>query len=174
MTISFHPAAPDDLSRLVAVDAAACALFAAVGVNIDLPKDHPFVAAEAQRWGLALGAGQVLGAYASEGRGEQLVGFAVVGELDGQPYLEQISVSPAFMRRGIGSQLLTRVMATTGKSPWWLTTYAHVAWNAPYYCRFGFEVVGDEDCGPELRETLSIQRAVLPHPAQRVAMVRRQ
>lgn len=44
----------------------------------------------------------------------------------------------------------------------WLTTYAHLAWNAPFYQRFGFETMADAACGPEIREVLAAQRAVLP------------
>jgi hypothetical protein len=32
-----------------------------------------------------------------------------------------------------------------------LTTFEHVAWNAPYYVRYGFEVMEEDEFGPELR-----------------------
>ncbi len=55
----------------------------------------------------------------------------------------------------------------------WLTTYAHLPWNGPFYERHGFVVMRDNDCGPELRAILDEQRAVLPDPKKRVAMARR-
>lgn len=38
-----------------------------------------------------------------------IVGFALVGLIDGQPHLEEMDVHPAFGRRGIGARLLAAV-----------------------------------------------------------------
>lgn len=166
--IEIRRAARSELPLLQAIDMAACSVFDAIGLHVNLSDTHPFVTAEAARWRAALAEEQVFVAL-SDG---SAVGFAVVGRQDGAPYLDQLSVLPAFMRRGIGAALIHQVIALNGELPLWLTTYTHVPWNAPYYARFGFRVVPDVDCGAELRANLAQQRAALPLPKQRVAMVR--
>jgi GNAT superfamily N-acetyltransferase len=74
------------------------------------------------------------------------------------PQLEQLSVAPPSMRRGIGRALLERVRETVGHERVWLTTYDHLPWNRPFYERFGFARAPDADHGPELREALAEQR----------------
>src|SRR5512146_3461086 len=93
--------------------------------------------------------------------------------LDNEPYLDQLSVRTRFMRAGIGSALLARVaskLRSAGHSTLWLTTYAHLGWNRPFYERVGFVVVPEGDSGPQLRQELAYQRRWLPCPDQRVVM----
>ena len=40
-----------------------------------------------------------------------------------------------------------------------LTTFAKVPWNAPFYARFGFEVLDERLLSPRLREILANERA---------------
>ena len=101
----------------------------------------------------------------------EAVGFAAVATLDGDPYLDQLSVRRAAMRRGVGSRLLAHAVATSGV-PMWLTTYGHLPWNAPWYARRGFVLVDEDAWRPGVRGDIEQQRAVLPAPAQRVVMVR--
>ncbi len=78
------------------------------------------------------------------------------------------------MRRGIGTSLLRRAIAwaaADSSSRLWLTTWAHVPWNAPFYARHGFVAHPEAACGPELRAILRRQREVLPDPDRRIAMV---
>lgn len=174
-SLTLRKAAPHELSALVALDAAASALYDSVGLHVDLPETHPFVLAEQSRWGAAVQRGAAFVVAPKDGnsnRDDAIAAFAVLGEHDGVAYLDQLSVHPTCMRRGIGSALLRHVISTNGAGPLWLTTYAHVPWNAPFYVRFGFRVVPETSCGPELRQVLAIQRAALPDPEQRVAMVR--
>lgn len=169
LAIDIRRAAPTELPRLQAIDMAACALFDAVGLHVNLSSAHPFVTAEAERWAFALAKGDVLVAVDASG---VIAGFAVLGQQDDAPYLDQLAVHPTFMRRGIGGALLRQVIVRGGPRPLWLTTYGDVAWNAPYYEKFGFRIAADAECGPQMRHTLATQRAALPHPGQRVAMVR--
>jgi ribosomal protein S18 acetylase RimI-like enzyme len=93
--------------------------------------------------------------------------------LDGEPYLDQLSVKMHCMRQGIGSALLRAVEDLTrgrGGRHLWLTTYAHLRWNQPFYERAGFAVVQERDCGPEILNELAHQRRWLPVPEQRVIM----
>ena len=52
--------------------------------------------------------------------------------------------------------------AADSSSRLWLTTWAHVAWNAPFYARHGFVAHPEAACGPGLRAILRRQREVLP------------
>lgn len=166
----------DDVERLVetlmAIDDEASELFRSSGITLDLPHDHPFIVAERARWQRAARAGRVLLATAEDG---EVLGFAAHQRLDGLPYLDQLAVRPTAMRRGLGRQLTEAVVdhvRARGERALWLTTYAHLVWNAPFYERLGFVRVDEARCGPELRATLAEQRSVLPAPEQRVAMVR--
>lgn len=154
-----------ELERLIEIDDAASVLYAEAGFELALPSNHPFVVAERERWRAALARGSV---YGVDQEGD-LRGFAVLGSCDGAAYLDQLSVHPAFMRRGIGTRLLEYVIARCA-GPLWLTTYSHLPWNRPYYERFAF--VESAAHGPELGLLIDEQRAALPAPHKRIAMVR--
>jgi GNAT superfamily N-acetyltransferase len=106
---------------------------------------------------------------------EASLGFAALDIVDGDPYLEQLAVRAAAMRRGIGALLLAHAAAwakaQAGRALW-LTTYSHLPFNRPYYERHGYLVVPEEDCGPGILHHLAEQRRYLPAPAERVAMRR--
>src|SRR5690606_10455545 len=110
--------------------------------------------------------------YVAVDRNDGAIGFLILGSVDNAAYLDQISVLPNQMRRGIGKTLMERAIVHSGSGPLWLTTYAHLPWNRPYYERFGFAEVASEHCGDGIRAILQKQRAVLPDPDQRIAMVR--
>jgi N-acetylglutamate synthase-like GNAT family acetyltransferase len=95
--------------------------------------------------------------------------------LDGEPYLDQLAVRIAAMRQGLGRDLLARSAdwgRAVGGSALWLTTYAHLSFNQPYYERHGFAVIAESACGAGIRHHLDEQRRNLPLPDQRVAMRR--
>lgn len=163
-------ARPDEVDLLVAIDDDAGALYADFGIHLELEADDPFVLLERERWLAALRAGRVQLAVTASG---EAVGFAALGSVDGAPYLDQLSVRRAFMRQGLGSRLLASALqASAGQGALWLTTYAHLPFNRPFYERAGFVVVPEAECGPELRATLGLQRRSLPRPEERVAMRR--
>lgn len=166
---SLRQARPTELPKLVEIDDEASELYVEAGIRFELAKDHPFVVAESMRWAAAIGRG--LAHVAVDTRDEPL-GFATLGFVDGEPYLDQIAVRPRAMRRGIGTTLLRHAVGWSGDRPLWLTTYSHLPWNRPYYERDGFVAVAETLCGPELRAILDQQRQVLPAPDERVAMVR--
>jgi GNAT superfamily N-acetyltransferase len=163
-------ATPFEIAELTRIDDDAARLYAEAGVHFDGPLVHDFGEAERRRWKVAVERG--LGELATDATG-RAIGFLTLGYVDGRPYLDQLSVLRSFMRRGVGRALLNHAIAWSERAgELWLTTYAHLPWNAPMYARHGFVIVDDSRCGPELRDVLIEQRAALPCPAQRVAMVR--
>jgi GNAT superfamily N-acetyltransferase len=169
-TIAILPALPRDLASLHAIDEDATALYAEHAVAIELSPDHPFVQAELGRWLRSAELGRAF--VAVEPSGEQ-VGFATLDWLDRQPYLDQLAVRRSAMRRGIGERLLERSAEwgrAEGGTALWLTTYAHLPFNRPYYERHGYQVVPETSCGPHVREHLEQQRRYLPASEQRIAM----
>jgi GNAT superfamily N-acetyltransferase len=169
--VAIRPARPEEIDALVAIDDDACTLDAEAGLVMAFDASHPFVVGERTRWVTAI-AGRLL--EVAEAPDGALIGFAARGIVDGEPYLDQLSVRRAWMRRGIGTTLLRRALAwaaADSSSRLWLTTWAHVPWNAPFYARHGFVAHPEAACGPELRAILRRQREVLPDPDRRIAMV---
>ncbi len=147
-------ATPEDIPFLAPIERTADAMFAAVG--------HPeFV-----------GAGAIDDEYASEAVTDgririaeldgQVVGWSLVSRLDGELFLSQLSVDPAYGRRGIGTALLLdrieRARSTDEPSVL-LDTQADVAWNAPWYARHGFEIVPPDQWTDGLRSRAAAQAA---------------
>ncbi len=165
-------ARPDEIAVLVAIDDDAGRLYAEVGLPIELAPDHPFLVAEQARWRHAAGLEQVFLAVDAEGRG---IGFAALGWVDGEPYLEQLSVRSDAMRRGLGRRLLRRAVdwaAQQGSSSLWLTTYGHLSFNRAFYEREGFVVVAESEWLPDIAHHIAEERGCLPDPEQRIAMRR--
>jgi GNAT superfamily N-acetyltransferase len=158
----------DEIDAIARIDHEAGSLFAQVGISLVMPDDHPFALAEREDWRRAARSSRL---YIVDAADDRYAAFMVLDEVDGAPYLEQLSVRPLHMRKGIGSRLLEQAIAQSRSSgALWLMTYGHVPWNRPFYERAGFRVVPEAECGPELREIARLQRAALPDPEQRVAM----
>ena len=164
-----RPFGPERIAEAIAIDDDACALFETVGVRFDLAPDHPFARAEYARWTQAARDGL---AFLAEAPGGAAVALLVLGRVDGAPHLEQLSVRTAAMRQGLGRRLVRHAIEWAAAEDLWLTTYAHVPWNRPYYQGLGFEVVAPDDCADGLRAILAEQRRWLPAPEQRIAMRR--
>lgn len=157
-----------ELARIVALDDQTAALFERAGLSFaHMSNEHPYVVREHATWLRALERGDGWIAMV----GGDVAGFMILDTLDGAPYLEQLSVALEFMRRGVGGTLLRHASSLcAAQGSLWLTTYGHLPWNRPYYERFGFERVWEEQCGPQIRAMLDAQRAALPAPEHRVAM----
>jgi GNAT superfamily N-acetyltransferase len=162
-----------ELPRAIAIDDDAAAIFAAAGIVFDIPDDHPFVTSEHQRWHRALERGDLW--FACAGASAEPAGFFALDKLEDCFYLEQLSVRTAHGKRGLGGALLEEAcerLRARGALEAWLTTYAHVPWNGPFYARHGFRAAPEAACNATLRAVLEEQRRALPAPEQRIAMVR--
>lgn len=157
----------DDLAVLRAINDDASALYARVGIVFDIPEHHPVARVEAESWRHAVRTGH---AWIAVAGADEPIGFVICTHVDQEPYLAQLAVRCAHMRRGAGTQLVAEAIRWSAGQPLWLTTYGHVAWNRPYYERLGFEVMSELVCGPAMREILRTQRETLPMPEQRIAM----
>jgi GNAT superfamily N-acetyltransferase len=152
-----RPAEPADLALLPAVEAAADRRFVPLGIT-DLPP--PATAAErARAWRVLV-------------VGRPVSGLAVLGRVDGDVHLEQLSVHPAHGGRGLGAALLAAAVAAAravGAPRVTLTTYADVSWNAPWYARQGF--VETDVVGRDLAAVVRSEAALERH-GRRVVMAR--
>ena len=77
--------------------------------------------------------------------GNDPVGYALLRMVDGFALLAQLDVHPDHGRKGIGTALVHCVIGQVremGVAELYLTTFAHVRWNAPFYEKLGFQIVG--------------------------------
>lgn len=168
---AIRAAAPSEMPEVFSVDDDATQLYARAGIELGLTDEHPFAIDERRRWRRSAELGRLFVAV-EEGR---LIGFASLDVLDGEPYLDQLSVRAASGRRGVGRALLRRAVAWAVEQRGgaiWLTTYAQVAFNRPFYESEGFVVVPESNCGPGVLHHVEEQRRWLPFPEHRVAMRR--
>ena len=152
-------ALPRDLEDLPDIDRRAESLFRVAGMNLpDLP--FPLDALHESR--------------AVFVAGTPPVGFVQVDEVDGNAHVQELAVLPSHMRQGLGSSLLDAACQwarENGYSAITLTTYAEVAWNAPFYEARGF--VELTELTPELVEIRDWERDVgLDAIGRRIAMRR--
>jgi GNAT superfamily N-acetyltransferase len=141
-----RPGVVGDVPALQAVERAAGERFRSVGMDAVADDDPPIVevlerAARQRRL------------WVAELDGTP-VGYAMADEVGGGPHLEQISVVPSAGGHGVGGALLEAVVswAEGVGGDLTLSTFRDVRWNAPWYERFGFEVVPDAELTDELRE----------------------
>lgn len=102
------------------------------------------------------------------------VGFALVTMIaQNHPHLQEMDVLPGHGRRGLGTALLRAVCAWASEKGYreiTLTTFRSVAWNMPFYGRFGFVEVPGELQGPELKAIVEDERSRGLDPLERVVM----
>ena len=159
-----EPVSPVSIRRTVARDAASLldVEFSAGTLFRTLPDlawiaDEPLAAGETLLPLIA--AGTVWVAEDSSG--------TVVGELRGEIvgevlHILELAVAKEFQQRGLGRRLLDAAVSAArarGLAALTLTTFRHVAWNAPFYARYGFTELPDCDLDARLRETVCAEEA---------------
>ncbi|MEV0536689.1 GNAT family N-acetyltransferase [Kitasatospora sp. NPDC050463] len=140
-----RPATREELPLLCALEWAAGAPFAAIGMP-EIAQDEPPAPEELARFldeGVALVALDAGGAP---------VAYLLAEPVDGALHIEQVSVHPGHARRGIGRALIEHLAAGTDAPALTLTTFTEVPWNAPYYARCGFRPLAGGELTPGLRE----------------------
>jgi GNAT superfamily N-acetyltransferase len=99
-----------------------------------------------------------------------LCGYVFLEELDGAGHIEELAVSRAEGRRGLGRLLVATSEAWArrrGYPALTLTTFRDVPWNGPWYARLGFAEI-EPRAGTALAQALAEERARFPAP--RLAM----
>ena len=163
---TFRPAQANDLPHLPNIEHAAAQLFRDTEY-FALADDSPPDLACFQRW---LEAGAIWVVMDAQ---EEVIGFAVAGEVDRQGFLIELDVHPAHGRRGLGRQLIELVRVwglERGYEALRLSTFVDVHWNAPYYKRLGFRIMTEDELGPGLLEIQSEEAASGLEVARRVFM----
>lgn len=135
----------DDVDALGPIEVAAGERFRSVGMDA-IAEDEPL-------------APEVLAVAAADGRlwvadlEGRVGGYALAVDLDGQAHLEQVSVHPDASGRGVGAALVAEVVAWADRrsSDLTLSTFRDVRWNAPWYERLGFVVLGEDELDERLR-----------------------
>jgi GNAT superfamily N-acetyltransferase len=161
--VDIRAARPDELALLPPLEMAADTLFDALGIG---PLPGPGSVADL--------AGALVVLVASE----PPQGFARLDHLDPEgagAHLEQLSVHPDHIRRGVGRALLRAALAWAadrGYDELTLATYRDVAWNGPFYASEGFVEVGPVDEWYAARG-LAPEEPVMGRFGARVLMARR-
>jgi predicted N-acetyltransferase YhbS len=86
----------------------------------------------------------------------QPCGFIAAEPMGDALHICEVAVARVWQRRGIGTTLIqAAIRAATPIPAITLTTFADVAWNAPYYARLGFRRVAPTDLSAELHAILT-------------------
>jgi len=159
---TIRPARPNDATRLQAIELVADKQFAAIGYAT-LPPESV----------------ETLNAYANAGRSwvvvanGEVVGYILVGVVDGAAHIFQVTVHPDFQGQGFGKALVEQAKTwarSTGRQALTLATYQEVPWNRPLYEHLGFRIFDDSEFGPEMRAGQEHDAAKGLGPGGRVAM----
>ncbi|MGW5668016.1 GNAT family N-acetyltransferase [Micromonospora sp. NPDC003776] len=158
----------DELTEVQRIEVASGAPFRGIGMTevADMPPLPLDALAAAQR------AGRLL---VTVDAGDRPIAFVVIEPVDGCAHVQQLSVDPAYARRGIGRRLLDDVTgwaAGRGLPALTLTTFRSVPWNGPYYARCGFRELTGAEVTPGLAALLAAEAALGLDPAERIAMRR--
>jgi ribosomal protein S18 acetylase RimI-like enzyme len=91
---------------------------------------------------------------------QAMAGFLVNQPFSRELHIWELSVDPAFHRRGIGAGLVRACQIdahNTGFKALTLTTFRDVEWNGPFYRQLGFDEVTALDAHPRLANELALE-----------------
>lgn len=156
--LTIRRACADDALSIIKADKAASELFRPTGLlSEEALADHV-----SEKEILASAAARQLDVAELSGSG--VVGFVQFAPIFGDLYLKQVSVDPAFGKRGIGRALLrhleTRAEAL-GFDVITLSTFRDLAWNAPFYASMGYEIVRRAEFRAYMSEIEAAQAPVM-------------
>lgn len=153
--IRVRPTRGTDIGRLEAVERSAATLFRALPDLAWLAEDRtagPEAHARAVAQGLS---------WVALDEVDQPAGFLIAAVEDGADlHVLELSVAADHQGRGAGRALMQtarREAETRALSALTLTTFAGVAWNAPFYARLGYTALTAETTPAYLREALAAQ-----------------
>lgn len=134
-------AIPEDVAVLPEIERLAGHLFKTYPGELGISEEMYENPNSVETFATAQGADRLWVATAAGG---ELIGFALVMEIEGYAHLEEIDVLPSYSGKGIGSVLLAKVCSwakDTGYPAVTLRTFRDVPWNAPFYQSRGFRIV---------------------------------
>ena len=153
-SLSIRRACRADLDGLATLEVEAGKIFHSVGM--------PEVAEHAPDMN-ALRNSQKLGRIWVAKVNVEVAGYVVATVVDGNAHIEQVSVSPAHARQGVGRRLICHIEAwgrdhdlpaTT------LTTFRDVPWNGPYYQRLDYRMLRVSEMGTELAAAIEYESSL--------------
>ncbi|WP_286914674.1 MULTISPECIES: GNAT family N-acetyltransferase [unclassified Pseudomonas] len=151
-----RPARHDDVAQLMAIERSAAHAFAQ-RPELAWLADAEVLGEDAHQRFIDSGCSWV--AQAAQG---QALGFLCASQQGQALHVEELSVRLQAQGQGIGRRLLDEAVAAArhrGLRELTLTTFADVPWNAPFYSRYGFEVIAHDQLGATLRARLADERA---------------
>ncbi|MEU2254133.1 GNAT family N-acetyltransferase [Nocardia xishanensis] len=144
---ALRPAIDADLPILQDIERAAGKPFADIGMTAVADDEPPTLATlrEFQRAGRA---------WVVTDAADRPIAYLILGLVDGNAHVDQVSVDPDHAGRRFGKRLIdhaVRWARANGLPAITLTTFTEVAWNGPYYERLGFRYLSAAEETPGLR-----------------------
>lgn len=155
----------EDLAHLAAVERSAGTRFQ--GTHLESAGEHT-LPAEKLRAALLQGL-----LWVATDRDEMPVGFACTHLTADGLFIEELSVARPHQSQGHGRALLDAALAEARlrRLPaLTLTTDRGLSWNAPFYARYGFELLAEQDWTPAMRAQIALETLHGLDPAHRCAM----
>jgi len=153
--IRVRPTRGTDIGRLEAVERSAATLFRALPDLAWIADDH-VAGPDTHRTAVAQGL-----SWVAVDAADQPIGFLIAAvEDDTDLHVLELSVAADHQGRGDGRALMQtarREAEARALSALTLTTFAGVAWNAPFYARLGYAVLTTGTMPAYLREALAAQ-----------------
>lgn len=137
-----------DIPQLIDIERSAAQLFG------EIPQYAWLATAEVQSAETHLGFISQDSCWVAVNSDDHPVGFIDVAPLDNGLHISELSVHQQWQRQGIGRLLIMQVISYALKKHYaeiTLTTFRQVPWNAPYYQRFGFEILMPAELSPKLQ-----------------------
>jgi GNAT superfamily N-acetyltransferase len=166
-TMRIRLARADEAAELGTIEDEAGHIYASAGLPPDLEGLGPAVIEAAIADQLA---------WVATDANDRAIGFALTWLRPDALHLRELDVLPTHMRRGVGRGLVELVCEQAralGRTSVTLTTFRDVAWNAPLYRRWGFEVLAPEACPAWLADIRAHEDRGELRRWPRVAMARR-